>query len=236
MKTKLINHLKTHKLKYILGLIVTIFLGGVSFKQILDRDTRKRRENVEYIIVHYTANLHPKADAEANARYLQKARNAGAHYIIDDDLDLNESVIVGVPESRVAYSVGDRKWLGFVPKPWHKGKIFNENSISFEMCLGGGRNDSLIIERTAMFVAWQLLDKSLYWSKPETINGKVYYRKIPDLGRVARHHDVSGKHCPRFYYWENEWDQKKEDKAFYHFKLKVDKYFKQRLKYTSDEI
>lgn len=225
------EHLKRNRLKYILGLILFIFIGGVSFKQIIDRHSRPRKSKIEYIVVHYTANTSVGATAEMNARYLQRKESAGAHYIIDDNSDINQGVIIGVPEDRVAYAVGDRKWLGFIPKLWHKGKIFNENSLSFEMCLGGGRNDSLIIERTAMFVAYQLLNKGLYSSQFKTVNGKEYVRKIPDLGRVVRHHDVSGKYCPKFYYKDPNWNQEKENRAFYIFKMKVEKYFSIRLKY-----
>lgn len=221
MKTKLKNIAKKHQKWFILGIVFFLLVGGTFFKQILDRDTRKRKEPVEYIVVHYTANTNPGASAEMNARYLQKKRNAGCHYAVDD-----RETIQCVPESQVAYAVGDRKWFGFIPKPWHKGKIFNENSISYEMCLGGGRNDSLIIDKTAQFVAWQLFDKSLYHGESVVINGKKYTRKSPDLGRVVRHHDVSGKHCPRFFYKDSKWNQEKEDKAFYQFKLKVDAYFR----------
>lgn len=231
---KIKNYLLKHKLLFIIALVALMFVGGVSFKQILDKHSRPRKQKIEYIVVHYTANLNPGADAEMNARYLRNKKPAGAHYIIDDDPDLNEGVIIGVPEGRVAYSVGDKKWFGFVPNPWHKGKIFNENSLSFEMCLGGGRNDSLIVERTAMFVAWQLIDKSLYSSEIKVINGKTFVKKIPDLGRVVRHHDVSGKYCPKFYYKDKEWNEAKENRAFYIFKLKVEKYFNARLKYDRD--
>jgi N-acetylmuramoyl-L-alanine amidase CwlA len=220
MKTKIKNHLKQHRIKYILGLVFMLFIGGVSFKKILDRHTRKRKEAVEYIIVHYTANLHPNASAEMNAKYLQRKRQAGCHYAVDDT-----ETIQCVPEEMVAYAVGDRKWLGFVPKPWLKGKIFNENSISYEMCLGGGRNDSLIVETTAKYVAWQLFDKRLYHGDTVTVNGARFIKKIPDLGRVVRHHDVSGKQCPKFYY-DKPWNQEREDRAFYIFKLKVEKYFR----------
>lgn len=233
MKKKITEHLKRNRIRYISALTIMLFFSGVSFKKIIDPDSRLRKERVEYIVVHYTANPNIGAGAAANAIYLKKKKNAGAHYIIDDNPDINEGVIIGVPEDRVAYSVGDRKWLGFVPKPWHKGKIFNENSISFEMCLGGGRNDSLIIDRTAQFVAWQLLDKGLYSGQYVQVNGKTFVRKVPDLGRVVRHHDVSGKQCPKFYYHDG-WDQAKEDKAFYRFKMKVDKYFRERLDYERE--
>lgn len=217
-KTK--EFINTHKIKIGLFLVLSVFISSVSFKKIFDKHTRKRREKIEYIVVHYTANLHPKASAEANARYLQRTRNAGCHYAIDD-----EEIVQCVPENRVAFAVGDRKWLGFIPKPWHKGKIFNENSLSFEMCLGGGRNDSLIIDETAQRVAWQLYDKNLYFgSIIKKEDGCNYIKKVPDLGRVVRHHDVTGKYCPKFYY-NQEWNQKLEDAFFYKFKMKVKYYF-----------
>lgn len=222
MKTKIINYIKNNKLKLGLILVLIVFAGGASFRKIFDNHTRKRKEKIEYIVVHYTANTHSGADAEANALYLKKKRNAGCHYIIDD----NETIQC-VPEDRVAFAVGDRKWLGFIPKPWYKGKIFNENSLSYEMCLGGGRNDSLIVDQTAKYVAWQLYDKSMFHGDTITIVGTKYIRKVPDLGRVVRHHDVSGKHCPRFFYSDSNWNQEKEDKAFFRFKKKVDEYFKQ---------
>lgn len=198
-----------------------VLISGLSFKKITDPDTRKRKQKIEYIVVHWTANVNPGATAEMNARYLQRKRSAGCHYAVDD-----QETIQCVPEDRVAYAVGDKKWLGFIPKPWHKGKIFNENSLSYEMCLGGGRNDSLIIDKTAQYVAWQLYDKSLYRGDTILINKIRYTRKIPDLGRVVRHYDVSGKQCPRFYYNE-PWNLEKENKEFLRFKRKVGEYFKQ---------
>lgn len=226
---KIILHLKEHKIKYILGIIFVLFIGGVSFRQILDKHTRKRKERIEYIVVHYTANFHPLASAEMNARYLQRAKNAGCHYAIDD-----EEIIQCVPENEVAFAVGDRKWFGFIPKPWLKGKVFNENSISYEMCLGGGRNDSLIVDMTARSIAWQMIDKGFLrmeafqiWSAIQQ-KSVVAYKKVPDLGRIIRHHDVSGKQCPKFFY-KHEWNQEREDRAFYKFKLLVDKYVKEKI-------
>ncbi len=221
MKTKIINYFKNNKLELGLILVLIVFLCGVSFKKIFDKHTRKRKEAIEYIAVHYTANTHPGADAEANARYLRNKKNAGCHYAVDD-----QETIQCVPENEVAYAVGDKKWFGFIPKPWYKNKIYNENSLSYEMCLGGGRNDSLIIDQTAKYVAWQLYDKCLYKGDTIVVAGTRYVRKTPDLGRVVRHHDISGKHCPRFFYNDPNWNQEKEDKEFYRFKIKVGNYFK----------
>jgi len=229
------THLKKYRLQYILGIIFLLFIAGVSFKQILDRTKITRKSKIEYIVIHYTANPNSGATAEMNAIYLKNKERAGTHYCIDD-----EEIIQCTDEQNVAYAVGDKKWLGFIPKPWLKNKVTNNNSISYEMCLGGGRNDSVIVDITAQAVAWQILNKGFYHSTVKSLsvwsagqNKSVIYTKkviVPDLGRIVRHHDVSGKHCPRFYYMDTAWDQTKEDRAFYKFKLKVDKYVQQKLK------
>lgn len=183
-------------------LVIPLFLS-VSFYKIIDKTVKKRKDRIEFLVVHYTANTHPEADARKNATYLRNKRAAGTHYCIDD-----EEIIQCTEEDNIAYAVGDRKWIGFIPKPWLSGKIKNNNSLSFEMCLGGGRNDSIIIETTAQQLGWQLVNKGL------------------DISRVVRHYDVSGKHCPRFCYSDKKWNQEEEDRAFYLFKQKVMKYQK----------
>lgn len=189
----------------VLSIILIPFVLAVSFKRIMDKTVKHRTMRIEYLVVHYTANPHPKASAEMNARYLRNKSNAGTHYCIDD-----EEVIQCTDESNVAYAVGDRKWLGFIPKFWLKDKIKNNNSLSFEMCLGGGRNDSLIMDRTAQFIGWQLVNKGL------------------DISHVVRHHDVSGKQCPKFNYNE-VWDEEKEDRAWKHFLGEVRFYWNAQL-------
>jgi len=200
---KLLNLLRKYRVAVLFIVVLLPFALSVSFYKIMDRTVKKRRDRIEFLVVHYTANPNPGADARMNATYLRNKEGAGTHYCIDD-----EEVVQCTDEGNVAYAVGDKKWWGFIPKPWLSNKIRNNNSISFEMCLGGGRNDSLIIETTAQQLGWQLVNKGL------------------DISRVVRHYDVSGKHCPRFYYMDKCWDQAKEDRAFYLFKLKVQKYQK----------
>lgn len=188
----------THKLLMVFLFVVVPLALTVSFVKIMDKTVKKRRDRIEFLVVHYTANPNPGADARMNAIYLRNKRGAGTHYCIDD-----KEIVQCTDESNVAYAVGDRKWFGFIPKPWLHNRIRNNNSLSFEMCLGGGRSDSLIVDITAQQLGWQLVNKGL------------------DISRVVRHHDVSGKHCPRFYYMDDKWDQTKEDKAFIEFKKKV---------------
>ncbi len=197
--------MKNLKTRWLLLIIIPLALS-VSFVKILDDTTKKRNRKIEYLVVHYTANLHKNADAVANARYLQKKAHAGAHYCIDDI-----QTIQCTEERNVAYSVGDRKWLGFNPKFWLKGKINNNNSLNFEMCLGPTRNDSMIIDKTAQYIGWQLVNKGL------------------DISHVVRHHDVTGKHCPKFNY-QYDWNQSVEDKSWKEFLIIVEKYWKFQLK------
>lgn len=193
------------KYKYIIGLSIILIpvTLAVSFKQILDKTVKTRSMKIEYLIVHWTANTHPGADASANAYYLRNKKNAGTHYCIDD-----EDIYQCTEDHNVAYAVGGPLWRGFKPKFWLNGKILNNNSISFEMCLGGGRSDSTIIDWTAELMAKKLVEYGL------------------DPSRVVRHHDVNGKPCPRFEYRRTEkWDQELEDAAFNDFKELVKKYY-----------
>lgn len=200
---------KAHRLVILFVLLAIPAAFYASFmvnKRVIDKTVRVRTMPIEYLIVHWTANTAPGADATANAWYLQRTHRAGTHLCIDD-----VEVVECTEEQNVAYAVGDRRWRGFTPKPWLDGKVFNNNSMSFEMCLGGGRNDSLIYETTAQLVGWHLVNKGL------------------DLSRVIRHHDVTGKHCPRFCYNDPEWNQHKEDSCFAAFKNLVNKYYQHHL-------
>lgn len=198
------NWIKKNKMYIILFLMIVIPVTlAVSFKKILDKTVKPRSMKIEYLIVHWTANTHPGAGASANAYYLRNKKAAGTHYCIDD-----EDIYKCTEDENVAYAVGGPLWRGFKPKFWLSGKILNNNSISFEMCLGGGRSDSTIIEWTADLMAKKLVEYGL------------------DPSRVVRHHDVNGKPCPRFEYARTEqWDQVLEDKAFQNFKMLVQHYY-----------
>lgn len=192
------------KHKWIALLLILIpFLGAISFRKILDKTQKRRTMKIEYLIVHWTANTDPGASASANAYYLRNKKNAGTHYCIDD-----EEIYQCTEDHNVAYAVGGPLWRGFRPKFWLAGKILNNNSLSFEMCLGGGRNDSIIINQTSQLMGKKLVEYGL------------------DPSRIVRHHDANGKPCPRFMYTTTDsWDQIKEDSAFMEFKKKVESYY-----------
>jgi N-acetylmuramoyl-L-alanine amidase CwlA len=216
---------KNLMLLFLIGIV--IFFSNFYVK-IGDLHSRVRKLRVEYVVFHYTANDNDKATAIANANYLLNKKNAGAHWIVDE-----KNVVEGVPENRVSYSVADNYWAGFIPKPWLKEKVSNGNTINYEACLRSEKFDSKIIDVMTELQSRKLVSLGL------------------DVSRLIRHHDVTGKHCPVFYYntktvktvtkkrWlrsdiqqkvtEIFWDQKKEDKAFEEYKKIVSikmKYYK----------
>lgn len=78
--------------------------------------TKLNNREIRYIVVHDTGN---KTDtAINNAKYFSAARNASAHYFVDDN-----NIVQVVAESNAA---------------WHAGGgsngIYNHNSIGIEMC------------------------------------------------------------------------------------------------------
>ena len=89
-----------------------------------------RRDKIQYIVVHYTAN---DGDSdEGNGNYFHNnIVGASAHYFVDGD-----SITQSVPDSCVAWSVGGKKYTNCAQTgggKWY-GKCTNNNSISVELC------------------------------------------------------------------------------------------------------
>ena len=93
--------------------------------------TKGRKQKIQYIVVHYTANNGDTA--EGNGKYFSGAdRNTSAHYFVD--------------EIKIVRSVFDKDTA------WHCGaKIYrhkkcrNENSIGVEMCSKKIAMDNIIL-------------------------------------------------------------------------------------------
>ena len=131
--------------------------------------TKGRKEPIEYIVVHYTANNGDKA--ESNGKYFsQPNRNASAHYFVDEN-----TIVQSVKESDTAWHCG--------AKNYKHDKCRNDNSIGVEMCSEKDQNGQYYInqetQNTAIAVVKMLMEKY----------------NIP-LENVLRHYDVTGKMCP----------------------------------------
>lgn len=156
-----------------------------------NRGGRRSPGDIKYLIYHYTAN--DGDTAAANARYFAQNRvGASAHYFVDDGC-----VVQSVADYLIAWAVGGEKWPDCAKTGGGRlhGSCNNYNSISVELCdtVPDGRYDfSPATLENAARLGRQLMAK--YHIPPE---------------RVARHFDVTGKHCPGAAGWwgrdDGEW-------------------------------
>lgn len=147
----------------------------------------RRAEEIKYLIYHYTGN---DGDTDTNnaAYFRDNVVEASAHYFVDDD-----SVTQSVPDLTIAYAVGGDKWAdcGKTGGGSMYGVIKNRNSISIEMC--DTRRDGTLMATEATLARAIELGRAL-----------MARYHIP-IGRVYRHFDVTGKHCPAYFMDAGKW-------------------------------
>lgn len=138
--------------------------------------------NINGIVIHYTAN--PGTDAEANRNYFESrkdepdasANKVSSHYIIG----LDGTIIQCIPLNELAYASNNR----------------NSDTISIECChpdkKGKFSNDTYksLVHLSAWLCAKYGLNKD----------------------SIIRHYDITGKMCPRYYVKNTQaWDKLKDD-------------------------
>lgn len=144
---------------------------------------------VRYIVIHYTEN--DGDTAKGNASYFHRhgdgnTRNAGAHFFIDQDGVIYQTIKL----DRIAWAVGDPVQTTSHGAASLHGKCTNTNSVSIELCDIVSKNPS----------------KAMINSTKEVI---AYIRQhCKNAKTVCRHYDVSGKDCPER--MTNETDTKKK--------------------------
>lgn len=149
-------------------------------------------DKIKYLVIHYTGNDGDKS--ANNAAYYQKnVVMASAHYFVDDT-----TVYRSVPDLRVAWAVGGKKWADCPRTGGGRmyGTITNTNSISVELCdtvRDGTYQATEATLENAVALCRELMAK--------------YH--IP-LGRVFRHFDVTGKHCPAYMMESSTWEKFKK--------------------------
>ena len=79
-----------------------------------------RKQPIQYIVVHYTANNGDRAESNGNY-FAQPNRNASAHYFVDES-----NVVQSVKDTDTAWHCG--------AKSYKHPKCRNDNSIGVEMC------------------------------------------------------------------------------------------------------
>lgn len=140
----------------------------------------RKADQIEYLVIHYTGN--DGDSAKNNAAYYQRTVvGASAHYFVDDN-----TVYRSVPDLRIAWAVGGKKWADCNETGGGTmyGVVTNTNSINVELC--------------------DTVRDGVYRATEDTLqNAVALCRKLMakyhiPLGRVYRHFDVTGKHCPAY--------------------------------------
>lgn len=137
----------------------------------------KRGGDVEWIVMHYTAN---DGDSDtSNGKYFQNPLNpvASAHFFVDDD-----SITISVPEDYVAYHCGAYHYT----HPFCR----NYNSIGIEMC--DAKRDGKVMA-TAKTIA-----------NAADLTAMLCEKYNIPVDHIIRHYDVTGKLCPK--YWVDDPD------------------------------
>lgn len=155
---------------------------GIKWKKIwadkLNYGGRRNLKDIEYIVLHYTANDGDTADN--NGKYFKNnVVKASAHCFVDDGV-----VVKSVPLRNIAWAVGGTYDLSGAAGNFY-GKCTNANSISIEMC------DTIRDGKVTVSTKTRAM----------TIDLVKYYMKkygVP-ASHVIRHWDVNGKECPA--YW-----------------------------------
>lgn len=148
----------------------------IKAKQISYSKVKRSRDNVLFIVIHYTGVNSDSAEAEARYFTNGNTREAGAHFFIGQD----GKIIKSVPLDHAAWSVGGKKYSDCSSTGGGKyyGICTNSNSVSIELCDNRQRDPS---EKQTKAV----------------IKCIKYIRKYcKNAQYVIRHFDVNGKHCP----------------------------------------
>jgi N-acetylmuramoyl-L-alanine amidase len=141
---------------------------------------------VRGVVVHWTANTDPGADAIANRNYfegLNKSRHpVSAHYTVDD-----KQVVQCIPETEVAYHAG--AYSAHSPAQPVLGATPNAVTIGVEWCVNEDASGAETY-RNVVVLCGDIL----------------FHHKLP-LSRLFRHFDINGSPCPRFF-TDDEWAAK----------------------------
>lgn len=133
--------------------------------------------SVRFVVIHNTGNENDSSAGNASffSRYGDgNTRNAGAHFFIDQDGVIYQTIKL----DKIAWAVGDPVQTTSHGAASLHGKCTNTNSVSIELCDIVSKNPSkAMIESTKEVIAY---------IRQHCKNAKT----------VCRHYDVSGKDCP----------------------------------------
>lgn len=135
------------------------------------------------LVAHWTANTGKGANAKANVRYFNTTdRYASAHYVVDD-----HSIYQCIPDHEMAYHVGANKYLPDGERIRGGTGTPNAFLVGFEMCVNSDGDWTKTYQNSAELAAFLL---------------RKYRMTVYDL---YRHHDITGKDCPKMMLEESKW-------------------------------
>lgn len=152
---------------------------------------KRNRNNVSFIVIHYTAGNGDTAEAEG--KYFSRPHDpkTSAHFFIGQD----GHIIKSVPLDHVAYSVGGSKYADCKQTGGGKyyGMCTNANSVSIEMC--------------------DNLKKDPSEKQKKAVKECIKYIKkyCKNAFIIVRHFDVTGKHCPARMMDNKKWNKFKSE-------------------------
>ncbi|MBL7783812.1 MAG: SH3 domain-containing protein [Saprospiraceae bacterium] len=141
------------------------------------------------VIAHWTANTGKGANAKANRNYFNNTdRYASAHYIVDD-----KTIVQCLYDNEVGYHVGANLYKADGNRIKEGSLTPNYFVIGFEMCVNKDGDWNKTYKNSVDLAAFLL---------------RKYDFTVNDL---YRHHDITGKDCPKMMLDEKAWQAFKTD-------------------------
>jgi len=147
-------------------------------KQISYSSAKRKRKDIKYIVIHYTAGKNDTAKNEADYFATSNTREAGAHFFVDREGKIYKSVNL----NHAAWSVGGNKYpdTEFTGGGKYYGKCTNFNSVSIELCAIADKAPSKEQTKATKWLIHNYIQKYCKNAK-----------------KIIRHFDVTGKSCPK---------------------------------------
>ncbi len=141
------------------------------------------------VIVHWTANTGRGANAWANRNYFNSTtRYASAHYMVDD-----KKILQCLPDNEVGFHVGARNYKPVGRSIMEGDRNPNYFVIGIEMCVNSDGDWDRTYKNTVELTR-HLLNK---------YNLTIF--------QLWRHHDITGKDCPKMMIDEDAWQKFRKD-------------------------
>lgn len=146
---------------------------------------KKKIVKLKGIVIHWTANTNPGADAVANRNYFNTTSNwASTHYIVDD-----KQIIRCLPDDEIGYHVGSSKYTRLGEDLRENGYTPNYFLLGIEMCVNRDGDWEKTYNSTVELAAYLLKKHGL------------------TVDNLYRHYDITGKDCPKMLLEEAAWNE-----------------------------